>query len=63
MLEVLRFSPSVKVALIMTSDKCYDNKISNRPHIEDDPMGGIDPYSASVFYLSVYPLDAKIHYV
>ena len=46
-LEVLRFSPSVKVALIMTSDKCYDNKISNRPHIEDDPMGGIDPYSAS----------------
>ena len=47
MLEVLRFSPSVKVALIMTSDKCYDNKISNRPHIEDDPMGGIDPYSAS----------------
>jgi len=47
MLEVLRFSPSVKVALIMTSDKCYDSKISNRPHIEDDPMGGIDPYSAS----------------
>ena len=47
MLEVLRFSPSVKVALIMTSDKCYDNKINDHAHVEDDPMGGIDPYSAS----------------
>ena len=46
-LEVLRSSSSVKVALIMTSDKCYDNKINDRPHVEDDPMGGIDPYSAS----------------
>ena len=46
-LEVLRFSPSVKVALIMTSDKCYDNKINDHAHVEDDPMGGIDPYSAS----------------
>ena len=47
MLEVLRSSSSVKVALIMTSDKCYDNKTSDQPHVEDDPMGGIDPYSAS----------------
>ena len=47
MLEVLRFSPSVKVALIMTSDKCYDNKINEHAHVEDDPMGGIDPYRAS----------------
>ena len=47
MLEALRFSSSVKVGLIMTSDKCYDNKINHRPHVEDDPMGGIDPYSAS----------------
>ena len=46
-LDVLRFSSSVKVALIMTSDKCYDNKINDRVHVEDDPMGGIDPYSAS----------------
>ena len=46
-LEVLRFSPSVKVALIMTSDKCYDNKINDHAHVEDDPIGGIDPYSAS----------------
>ena len=47
MLETLRSSSSVKTALIMTSDKCYDNKINDRPHVEDDPMGGTDPYSAS----------------
>ena len=46
MLEVLRFSPSVKVALIMTSDKCYENKNMSKPHVDDDPMGGFDKYSA-----------------
>ena len=35
MLEVLRFSPSVKVALIMTSDKCYDSKILSLIHISE----------------------------
>ena len=44
-LESFRKS-SVSTAIIMTSDKCYDNK-KIHPHTEDDPMGGIDPYSAS----------------
>jgi CDP-glucose 4,6-dehydratase len=31
----------------MTSDKCYENKKMSKSHVEDDPMGGFDPYSAS----------------
>ena len=46
LLQSIRNS-SVKSAVIMTSDKCYSNRIETRPHIETDPMGGSDPYSAS----------------
>ena len=46
-LEAIRKNNDTKVAIIMTSDKCYDNKIDNKPHVETDPMGGFDPYSAS----------------
>jgi len=46
-LESIRNSTSVRSCVIMTSDKCYDNKIKSRPHTEIDPMGGFDPYSAS----------------
>jgi CDP-glucose 4,6-dehydratase len=31
----------------VTSDKCYENLETGRPHEEADPMGGRDPYSAS----------------
>ena len=47
LLESIRNCPSVKVVVIMTSDKCYDNTYSERLHTENDPMGGFDPYSAS----------------
>ena len=47
LLESIRKCTSVKSAVIMTSDKCYENKKISKPHIEDDPMGGFDPYSAS----------------
>ena len=46
LLQAIRNS-SVKSAVIMTSDKCYNNRIENKMHIETDPMGGSDPYSAS----------------
>ena len=46
LLESLR-STNVKVCEIITSDKCYDNNESQKPHSENDPMGGNDPYSAS----------------
>jgi len=45
--DAIRNCESVKVAINMTSDKCYDNTFSKKPHIENDPMGGHDPYSVS----------------
>ena len=37
----------VPVTVVVTSDKCYDNREQRRPFVEDDPMGGHDPYSSS----------------
>ena len=31
----------------ITTDKCYENRESDRPYKENDPMGGYDPYSCS----------------
>jgi len=45
--EAVRATPSVKVAINITSDKCYDNKEWVWGYRENDPMGGKDPYSAS----------------
>jgi len=48
-LEAVRATPSVRVVVNVTSDKCYDNNPSRppRPFVESDPMGGHDPYSNS----------------
>ncbi|MBU1152812.1 CDP-glucose 4,6-dehydratase [bacterium] len=45
--EAARLTPSVKVAINVTSDKCYENQEWIYPYREIDPMGGKDPYSAS----------------
>jgi CDP-glucose 4,6-dehydratase len=46
-LEAIRHCPTVKAAVIITSDKCYKNKEWVWGYRENDPMGGHDPYSAS----------------
>jgi CDP-glucose 4,6-dehydratase len=46
-LEAIRRVGDVRVALVVTSDKCYDNREQARPFTEADPMGGKDPYSSS----------------
>ena len=48
-LEAVRATPSVRVVVNITSDKCYDNFAERepRPFVEDDPKGGHDPYSNS----------------
>jgi CDP-glucose 4,6-dehydratase len=48
-LEAVRATPSVRVVVNVTSDKCYANDPSRlpRPFVESDPMGGGDPYSCS----------------
>lgn len=47
LLEAIRLSESVRVALMITSDKCYENKEWVWGYRENDPMGGYDPYSSS----------------
>jgi CDP-glucose 4,6-dehydratase len=45
--EAVRATESVKAAVNVTTDKCYDNKEWVWGYRENDPMGGKDPYSAS----------------
>lgn len=46
-MEAIRSTDSVKVGVMITTDKCYDNKEQMRGYKEDDPFGGYDPYSSS----------------
>ncbi len=58
-LEAVRASPSVRVVVAVTSDRCYGNPWQHRtdgatgtepaprPFVETDPKGGSDPYSSS----------------
>ena len=46
-LDAMRFTPSVRVGVLVTSDKCYTNSGDARAHREDDPLSGRDPYSSS----------------
>jgi CDP-glucose 4,6-dehydratase len=47
LLEAIRYSPSVRAAVMVTTDKCYENKEWHYGYREIDPMGGYDPYSSS----------------
>jgi len=46
-LEAIRTTPSVRVAVIVTSDKCYENREWDWGYRENEAMGGHDPYSSS----------------
>jgi len=46
-LEAVRVTPSVRAVVIVTSDKCYDNREWPYAYRETDALGGADPYSAS----------------
>ncbi|HVB01388.1 MAG TPA: CDP-glucose 4,6-dehydratase [Acidimicrobiales bacterium] len=45
LLEAVRHQPSVGACVVVTSDKCYAT--ASHAHVETDPFGGDDPYSAS----------------
>jgi CDP-glucose 4,6-dehydratase len=47
LLEAIRFAPFVKAAVIVTTDKCYENRDWVWGYREQDALGGKDPYSAS----------------
>lgn len=46
-LEAVRHTESVRAALIVTSDKCYENREWPWAYREDEAFGGFDPYSNS----------------
>jgi CDP-glucose 4,6-dehydratase len=46
-LEAIRRSGSVRAAVLITSDKCYENVEWEFGYRETDPLGGKDPYSVS----------------
>ena len=46
-LDVIRRIPSVRGAVIVTSDKCYENREWLWGYREEDRLGGFDPYSNS----------------
>jgi CDP-glucose 4,6-dehydratase len=47
LLNICRELKSLRAVVIVTSDKCYENKEWHFSYREIDPMGGHDPYSAS----------------
>jgi CDP-glucose 4,6-dehydratase len=46
-LEAVREMGGARAVVVVTSDKCYDQRGLCQPFVEDDPMGGHDPYSNS----------------
>lgn len=46
-LEAARAVPGVTACVVVTSDKCYENREQVWGYRENDPMGGHDPYSSS----------------
>ena len=46
-LEAARQQECVQGIVVVTSDKCYENREQEAGYREDDAMGGHDPYSAS----------------
>lgn len=46
-LECIREAACVKVGVMITTDKCYENREQIWGYRENEPMGGYDPYSSS----------------
>ncbi|MEE2777199.1 MAG: CDP-glucose 4,6-dehydratase [Acidobacteriota bacterium] len=46
-LELVHKTDSVVAAVVVTSDKCYENREQTRGYRESDRLGGRDPYSSS----------------
>jgi CDP-glucose 4,6-dehydratase len=47
LLEAVRTTPSVAAVVVVTSDKCYEDRNWHWGYREADRLGGRDPYSAS----------------
>ncbi len=47
LLEAIRLDPTPRAVVVITSDKCYENREWYWGYREDERLGGHDPYSAS----------------
>ena len=47
LLDSVRRTPSVRAVVMVTTDKCYENREWVWPYRETDALGGYDPYSSS----------------
>jgi CDP-glucose 4,6-dehydratase len=47
LLDAIRRTPSPRAVVVVTSDKCYENREWHWGYREDDALGGHDPYSSS----------------
>ncbi len=47
LLQAVRCCPSVRAVVVVTTDKCYENREWVWPYRETEALGGRDPYSAS----------------
>lgn len=47
LLDAARKSDKLRAIVVATTDKVYENLEAGRPFVEDDRLGGHDPYSAS----------------
>ncbi len=47
LLDAVRFIDSVRAVVVITTDKCYENREWEWPYREIDRLGGFDPYSNS----------------
>jgi CDP-glucose 4,6-dehydratase len=46
-LDAVRNTPGVRAVVVVTTDKCYENREWVWAYRENEPMGGYDPYSSS----------------
>lgn len=47
LMEALRLASHRCAVVMVTTDKCYENREVSHAYLETDPLGGHDPYSAS----------------
>lgn len=47
LLEQARQLPDLQAVVVVTTDKCYENRETDHAYAESDALGGYDPYSSS----------------
>ncbi|MCC6528613.1 MAG: CDP-glucose 4,6-dehydratase, partial [Polyangiaceae bacterium] len=62
-LDALRSIPAPSAVVVITSDKCYENREWLWGYREDDELGGHDPYSASKACAEIVARSYRLSYL